>query len=89
MDTASIVRRLARLSKLLRSSKDSNGSWPALGSDLANSKGNLRRWSVRNSIGGVIVATACEQIVVHGITWEAVCLCFVGVLPLIFSMFET
>ena len=88
MDTGSLVRRLARLSKSLRNSRDSSGSWQTLGSDIVNSKGKLLRWSMQKTIGGAIVATACEQIVIHGITWEAVALCFVGVLPLALSMFE-
>ena len=71
----------------LTNSSPSAPGWKAVGK-VAESKGNLRRWSVKNSVGGVIVATACEQIVVHGISWEAVCLCFVGVLPLALSMFE-
>ena len=56
---------------------------------VANNSGNRLRWSVKNTVSGVIVTTACEQMVIHGITWPAVCLCFVGVLPLALSMFES
>ena len=43
---------------------------------------------MKNTASGLIVTTACEQIVVHGLSWEAVILCLVGVLPLALSMFE-
>lgn len=56
---------------------------------VADSTGNRIRWSTKNTVSGVIVTTACEQVVIHGITWPAVCLCFVGVLPLALSMFES
>ncbi|NBT52230.1 MAG: hypothetical protein EBV86_13040, partial [Marivivens sp.] len=72
-----------------KNSTASASGWQTLGSDIVNSKGKLRRWSLQKTIGGAIVATACEQIVINGITWEAVALCFVGVLPLSLSMFET
>lgn len=52
---------------------------------VADSSGNRLRWSTKNTVSGVIVTTACEQVVIHGITWPAVCLCFVGVLPLALS----
>lgn len=51
-------------------------------------KGNRRRWSTRNTVGGLIVATACEQIVLHGLTWQAVALCLVGIIPITISFFE-
>jgi hypothetical protein len=56
---------------------------------VADSSGNRLRWSTKNTVSGVIVTTACEQIVIHGITWPAVCLCFVGVLPLALSTLES
>lgn len=56
---------------------------------VASNSGARLRWSTKNTVAGVIVTTACEQIVIHGITWPAVCLCFVGVLPLALSMFES
>lgn len=54
----------------------------------AESSGQRLRWSTNNTMGGVIVTTACEQIVMHGITWQAIALCFVGVLPLALSTFR-
>ncbi len=56
---------------------------------VANNSGNRLRWSIKNTVSGVIVTTACEQVVIHGITWPAVCLCFVGVLPLALSTLES
>jgi hypothetical protein len=55
---------------------------------VADSTGQRIKWSTNNTMGGVIVTTACEQIVIHGITWEAIALCFVGVLPLALSTFR-
>ena len=43
---------------------------------------------MKNTASGLIVTTACEQIVVHGLSWQAVILSLVGVLPLALSMFE-
>lgn len=51
-------------------------------------KGKLRRWSAKRTIGGIIATTACVDITTHGISWAAVCLCGIAVLPLIASMFE-
>lgn len=51
-------------------------------------KGKLRRWSAKRTIGGIIATTACVDITTHGISWPAVCLCAIAVLPLIASMFE-
>ena len=59
-----------------------------LGRSMSNTKGNLRRWSPKNTVGGVIAGCACEQVVIHGITWPAVCMCLVGVIPLCLSFFE-
>ena len=55
---------------------------------VADSTGQRIKWSTNNTMGGVIVTTACEQIVIYGITWEAIALCFVGVLPLALSTFR-
>ena len=55
---------------------------------LAEHSGQRLRWSTRNTMGGVIISTACEQIVINGITWEAVALCIVGILPLALSTFN-
>lgn len=50
---------------------------------LADSSGKRIRWRVDKSVCGLICATACEQVVVHGLSWPAVALAFVGVLPLL------
>ena len=51
-------------------------------------KGNLRRWSAKRTIGGVLALTASETIIVHGISWEAVALAGISVVPITASMFE-
>lgn len=49
--------------------------------------GDLRRWSAKRTIGGVIVVYALESM--NGnISWEGVVLCSIGILPLCLSMFE-
>jgi len=55
---------------------------------LAEHSGQRLRWSTKNTMGGLIVSTACEQIVVNGITWEAIAMLVVGILPLALSTFE-
>ena len=87
MAIGNTARRLVHRLRSRKSSKASKNGWHALTSAF-ESKGDLRRWSVKNTAGGIIVTTACEQIVVHGITYEAILLCFVGVLPLLFSTLE-
>jgi len=49
-------------------------------------KGDLRRWSAKRTIGGLIATTACGDIVAHGITWPAVALCAVAIVPLCMSV---
>lgn len=51
-------------------------------------KGNLRRWSAKRTIGGVLALTASEVILSHGISWEAVALAGISVVPITASMFE-
>lgn len=51
-------------------------------------KGDLRRWSAKRTVGGVIALTACNDIVMHGVTWPAVALCAVAVTPLCLSFAE-
>ena len=51
-------------------------------------KGDLRRWSAKRTIGGIIVLTACQTILTYGITWQAVALACVGIIPISLSMFE-
>jgi hypothetical protein len=48
-------------------------------------KGDLRRWSAKRTVGGVIALTACNDILVNGVTWPAVVLCAVAVTPLCLS----
>ncbi len=52
------------------------------------SKGDLRRWSAKRTVGGLIASTACYDIVTNGISWEAVCLCGISIIPLSVSFFE-
>lgn len=51
-------------------------------------KGDLKRWSAKRTIGGVLALTASEVILVHGISWEAVALAGISVVPITASMFE-
>ena len=51
-------------------------------------KGDLRRWSAKRTVGGVIVLTACNEALSSGITWPVVAFALVGVLPLCLSFFE-
>ena len=51
-------------------------------------KGDLKRWSAKRTVGGLIATTACVDITAHGMSWPAVCMCGIAVLPLIASMFE-
>lgn len=48
--------------------------------------GDLRRWSAKRTIGGVIVTAAVADIQTNGLTWQAVVLCAIGVAPLIVSV---
>ncbi len=51
-------------------------------------KGDLKRWSAKRTVGGVLALTASEDILVHGISWPAVVLAAVAVVPITESMFE-
>ena len=67
--------------------------WRALlkGLDITEAfktKGDLKRWSAKRTIGGVLALTASEVILVHGISWEAVALAGISVGPITASMFE-
>jgi hypothetical protein len=57
--------------------------------EIFKTKGNLRRWSAKRSVGGVIVLEALWQIHENGLSWQGVALCCVGILPLCLSFFET
>ena len=51
-------------------------------------KGDLKRWSAKRTVGGVLALTASDVILVHGISWEAVALAVISVVPITASMFE-
>lgn len=51
-------------------------------------KGDLKRWSAKRTVGGVLALTASETIIAHGISWEAVALAGISVIPITASMFE-
>lgn len=51
-------------------------------------KGDLKRWSAKRTVGGVLALTASDVILVHGISWEAVALAGISVVPITASMFE-
>lgn len=53
--------------------------------EVFKTKGDLRRWSAKRTVGGVIALTACNDILAHGVTWPAVVLCAVAVTPLCLS----
>jgi hypothetical protein len=68
---------LAQLTKLL-------GSFDL--TEAFKTKGDLKRWSAKRTVGGLIATTACADIVTHGISWPAVALCAVAVVPLCISV---
>lgn len=52
-------------------------------------KGDLRRWSAKRTVGGIIATTACTHIIESGsISWEAVVLCGIAVVPICLSFTE-
>tara|TARA_R110000751_G_scaffold40588_13_gene95899 strand:+ start:1479 stop:1712 length:234 start_codon:yes stop_codon:yes gene_type:complete len=56
--------------------------------EVFKTKGDLKRWSAKRTLGGVIVVTACAEIANTGLGWEAVALCAIGILPLCLSFLE-
>jgi hypothetical protein len=68
---------LAQLTRLL-------GSFDL--TEAFKTKGDLKRWSAKRTVGGLIATTACADIVTHGISWPAVALCAVAVVPLCISV---
>lgn len=56
--------------------------------EVFKTKGNLRRWSAKRTIGGIIVMTACSTILEQGMGWEAVVMCGIGIVPISLSFFE-
>ena len=57
-------------------------------SQVFKTKGKLRRWSAKRTIGGLVVMEAIYQIHYVELSTLAVILCGVGVLPLCLSFFE-
>jgi len=55
--------------------------------EVFKGKGDLKRWSSKRTIGGVIVTYALTSMA-GSITWEGVVLCLIGVLPLCLSFLE-
>jgi hypothetical protein len=51
-------------------------------------KGDLRRWSAKRTVGGLLATTACNEILINGISWEAVVLAAVAITPLCLSFTE-
>lgn len=56
-------------------------------SQLLKGKGDLRRWSAKRTIGGLIVIYSLTSMD-GGITINGILLCCVGVLPLCLSFLE-
>ena len=56
--------------------------------EVFKTKGDLKRWSAKRTIGSVIVATACTDIATHGMSWQAVVLCAIGVATLCLLFFD-
>ena len=55
--------------------------------EVFKTKGDLKRWSAKRTIGGLIVSTACYMIVeTSEATWPLVTMCLIGVIPLIVSL---
>jgi len=72
---------MAKFGRWVRSATEATG-------EVAKSAGRRLRWSTKNTMGGLIVTTACEQVVLHGVTWPTIVMCLVGVLPLALSTLE-
>jgi len=56
--------------------------------EVFKTKGDLKRWSAKRTIGGLIAVTACNDIVTNGISWPAVGLCAISIIPLVVSLLE-
>ena len=55
--------------------------------EIFREKGQLRKWSAKRTIGGVIVTYALASMDGE-IEWAGVVLCVVGIVPLCISFFE-
>jgi len=51
-------------------------------------RGDLIRWSAKRTIGGIIGATACQDVLSNGMSWCAVAFALVGIIPLCLSFTE-
>jgi len=51
-------------------------------------KGDLKRWSAKRTIGGLIAMTACNDIVINGNSWMSVAMCAISIIPLCLSFTE-
>jgi hypothetical protein len=56
--------------------------------EVFKTKGDLKRWSAKRTIGGLIALTACNDIMTNGISWPAVVLCAISIIPLVVSLLE-
>lgn len=56
--------------------------------EVFKTKGDLKRWSAKRTIGGLIAGTACNDIVLNGITWMAVILAAISIVPICLSFTE-
>lgn len=56
--------------------------------EVFKTKGDLKRWSAKRTIGGMIAGTACNDIVLNGITWMAVILAAISIVPICLSFTE-
>ena len=56
--------------------------------EIFKTKGDLKRWSAKRTIGSAIVTEALWQIHTHGLSWEGIVLTGVGIAPLCLSFFE-
>lgn len=56
--------------------------------EMFKTKGDTKRWSAKRTIGGIIAVTACADITENGMTWMAVAMCGIAIIPISLSFFE-
>jgi len=56
--------------------------------EVFKTKGDLKRWSAKRTIGGLLAATACNDIVLNGMSWMAVVLSAISIVPICLSFTE-
>tara|TARA_R110002020_G_C15845215_1_gene735580 strand:- start:256 stop:483 length:228 start_codon:yes stop_codon:yes gene_type:complete len=56
--------------------------------EIFKTKGKLKRWSAKRSLGGVIISIAVANIQQDGLNNMNLILCGIGILPLCLSFFE-